>query len=342
MKDFALAKKWLEGARSVLLTTHVRPDGDAVGSVMAMARGLERMSSQAGRPCDVGVVFLSPVPEVYRFLLAGWEQRIVEGHGDGASPLTEKKLEWYDRVVVLDTNTSVQLPGLGDWLRGKSSGVIVMDHHAANDGWGHCRLVDTQTAATGEIVYRFCRESGWTVDAEMATGLVTAIATDTGWFRFDNTAAGTYEAAGELVAAGARPGELYRRLFESFPAARVRLEAAVLGTLDLLDDDRTAFMTITQQTLRETRANRSLTENLVNLPMQAGSVAVSVVLIEQDDGSTRVSLRSRYGVDVNAVAKSLGGGGHTQAAGATLKMNIAAAKDKVAAAVTKALEDAGQ
>jgi phosphoesterase RecJ-like protein len=301
-----------------------------------LADTLERFRNRSGQPCEILPVFLSEIPEIYHFLLEGWQGRLIEG--DEGQQLPKSRLDYYDRVVVVDTHTAAQLPGLADYFRARSGGVIVIDHHQAGEQWGHCRLIDTAASATGELIYRLIEQARWKLELPAAQCLFAAIGTDSGWFRFESTHWQTFEIAARLVRMGIEPGELYHRLFESFPPSRILLGRAVLGSLELLLDDRLAIQMVSQAMLTETGAQRWQSENLVNRPLEAAVVTVSILLTElEEDKGTRVSLRSRYGVSVNEIAQRLGGGGHEQAAGATLKMPLDQARQRVIDEVSREL-----
>ena len=170
-----------------------------------------------------------------------------------------------------------------------------------------------------------------------AQALLAAIGTDTGWFRFENSSARAYAIAGDLVAAGARPQEVYRQLFETFPPVRLKLMSLALQSVQLHCQGRLATMKITNDMLSQSGASRGHIENIVNECAQVGSLSAWALLVEQADGGTRCSLRSRAGVDVNAVAGQLGGGGHARAAGATLEGSPDQAERIIVDAVGKAL-----
>ncbi len=331
MIDFQPALKAIQSARHILLTTHARPDGDALGCLAALEAGIGVANPQA----QTQVLLLTPCPDHYRFLLRH-EPWLMGQH------LTEEqvktgRLDAFDVIVIADTAAKRQLPGIGDYLTARKTGVVVFDHHLSSDHIGTVRAVDTTAAAAGEIVFALFQAGGWPVEPFTADALFTAIATDTGWFRFENVHADTLKIAGQLVAAGARPDVLYRCLFQEFPPERLRLQVRMMETLELHENNRLAVMHITNDMLRETGARRGHIENLVNEPMQIGSVEAVLLLVEQEDATTRASLRSRCHLDVNAVAQTFGGGGHARAAGVTLNEALAPAREKLLTAMKSAL-----
>ena len=190
-------------------------------------------------------------------------------------PIAAADLDPYDLIIVIDTSAARQLPGLSDYLVENSPRVLAIDHHLASDGIGAIQLIDSAVAAAGEIIFNLAHAAGWPLDETAAAALFVALSTDTGWFRFENVSTQTYDIAGALVAAGARPHLIYQKLFQQFPPARFKLLALTMQTLELFCDDRLAVMHITRDMLDRTGAKRSHIENIVNESQQIASVAVS-------------------------------------------------------------------
>ena len=337
MQDFTDAIAEIRAARSILLTTHVRPDGDAVGSVVALDHVIQAAATLENRPCTTQLLFLSQVPQQYRFMLprSPW----VMGEDIAAQEIASGRLDDFDLIIVADTGAERQLVGISDYLKQRDCGVLVFDHHLTHDGIGTLRVVDTQAGATGQIVFQLCRAANWCLDEPAAAGLFVAISSDTGWFRFQNASASVLSTAGELITAGAQPDRLYRQLYQNFPPQRLHLRSLALQSLELHCDGRLALMQITNAMLTQTGADRSHIENIVNEPMEIGSLEAVVLVVEQDDGGTRCSLRSRELVDVDAVARPFGGGGHARAAGLTLELPLSQTREKILNAMTQALQN---
>ena len=329
MYEQAIAK--LNGARRILLTSHVRPDGDAIGCLVGLREMLE-----AGQPGRTQVLLLSEPGDQYVFLLE--KPYWVLGRDVTEEQVKAGRLEEFDAILVVDTSAVRQLPGIGDYIRQRHRGVVVIDHHKGNEPIGEVRVIDTGAGAAGELVYELGRRAGWQVNRVAAAAIFVAISTDTGWFRFENCAPRTLKIAGELVAAGAQPDELYHQLFQNFPPARAKLVAEALASLELFADDRLAVMQITNETMQRLGAKRSHIENIVNEPAQIGSVLVTILLVEEKDGNTRVSLRSRAVVDVNELAQRFGGGGHARAAGLTRSEPLPVVRALLIREITKMLE----
>ena len=328
--NFDQAVEQIGSAENILITTHVRPDGDAVGCVVA----LKALIENAGFAASVQMLFLSFVPTNYQFLLT--EPAWFLGTDIKPEQIESGILDCFDLIVILDTAALRQLPDISDYLGKREKSILVIDHHLNGDNLGTCQLINTAAAATGEIIFDLAQHAKWSIDKDIASALFAAIGTDTGWFRFPNTTAHTFKIASQLVAAGADPDHLYRKLMQSYPPERLKLLTLTLQSLELLCENRLAVMEITKEMLTQSGADRTLIENIVNEPQQIASVVVSLLLVERDDGAARASLRSREPVDVSAIARQFGGGGHALAA-VTLDMPIPQARHTLIVAFAKTL-----
>jgi len=323
------ALELIENANTVLITTHTRPDGDACGCVAVLTDALR------ARGKTVQPLFLSLVPDWYTFLLD--EEVPVLGTDVQAEELTAGTLGAFDLIVIVDTNSYTQLPRFDDYLKQANTPVLVFDHHVTSDGLGQVELVDTTAAAAGLVVYEFLAFTGWPVTAKMAEALFVAIATDTGWFQFNNTDSRTYRRSAELIDLGAAPAQIYDKLYHNFSHARFQLMQAMLDHLELHLDGRFAVQYLLQDDFAATGTTYPDTENLINECHRIGSVMVSTLLVELKDGRVRCSLRSRGAVDVSEIATKYGGGGHKMAAGAFLPGPIEHAKQLIFAEVSQRL-----
>lgn len=293
----------IEPAERVLILTHARPDGDALGSAL----GLQLSLLAAGKQADFAL--LTPAPSKYDFLvalyapLAAWERRV--------------DLARYDCTVILDTCAYSQLDGLGDQLDEHRSRIAVVDHHTTCDPIGRVQWIDVDSSACGAMIYRLIHQAGWPFNREIAEALFVALATDTGWFRFANTNAEALRLAAELVDTGLDVDALYQRIYQNDPPQRVALAAEMLRSLELHAGGRLALVRITQEMYARTGADPTDTEGLIDLPQVIGSVIVTVLMAERPGGAgARLSFRSKGEVDVDAIARQFGGGGHVRAAGA--------------------------
>jgi phosphoesterase RecJ-like protein len=234
-----------------------------------------------------------------------------------------------------------QLDGLDDQLAAAREKIVVIDHHATTDDIGAVRWLDTSAAAAGVMVGELLDALGWPVDLRTAEALLTAMTTDTGWFHYSNTDGRCLRAAARLFDAGVEGDKLYRRLFQADRPERMMLLSRALSSLELPAAGSIATMKLRLGDFAETGARQDETENLVNEPMRMGCVEVSMLLVQTpDDGGRciRVSLRSRGGVDVAAVARRFGGGGHVQAAGLRADEDIDTLAGKLVTACQAAME----
>jgi len=318
----------ISAAAKLLVVTHARPDGDALGSLAALCGA----ASSAGK--QTAALVPGDVPARYDFLLAGCRPAPAERFAELAA--------WADAVVIVDTCALAQLDGLDDQLAAAREKIVVIDHHATADDIGSVRWLDTSAAAVGIMVGELLDALAWPVDIKVAEALLTAIATDTGWFRFANTDGRCLRAAGRLLDAGVEGDKLYRRLFQADRPERMKLLTRALASLALPAGGRIATMKLRLGDFAATGASQDETENVVNEPLRMARVEVSMLLTQTpDDGGprVRVSLRSRGGVDVAAIARRFGGGGHVQAAGLRADGDIDTLAEKLVKACEEELDD---
>jgi len=319
----------LSSCRRVLITTHVRPDGDALGTAAAMALGLR------AKKIDSRVLLLSKLPAKYAFVLK--ENQIAFDQAEPDWP-GDFSLEPFDALLVVDTGTWSQLPGLKERIDGWKKPRLILDHHLTQENWADVKLVQTRAAAAGEIAADVLKQWGVPIDLPLATALFLAIASDTGWFQFSNTRPATLRLAADLMEVGIDTDQMYQHLYQNERAERVALQTRAQDSLELLMDGRLAVMTIAKADFAETGAKPSDTENLINIPLQIRTVGVSILIMEPADGSAvRVSLRSKGGVDVARFAEQFGGGGHARAAGLKLQQPVQEVRDAVVGAMEKML-----
>ncbi len=303
-----------------LLTTHVRPDGDGLGSMLALADTLEARGKQAR------LTVASTVPARYHFLdPSGRVERFPAERPFAA-----------DVVVVLDTGTWNQLGDFGDFLRQFQGPRVVIDHHMTQDDLGAVRLVDTTAEATGRLVFEAIAALGAVPSSPAARALFVAVAMDTGWFRHNNATPATYMLGAELLRHGANQTELYEQLFEQNSLPRLKLTGLMLERLQVADGGRVSFSEIRRGDYEATGAVPQDSEDLINYTLSIAGVEVGLFFMEQPRGGTKVSFRSRS-VDVAKVAEQFGGGGHRRASGAVIDAPLDEARPRVLRAVADAL-----
>ncbi len=319
--------------RRPVLISHAKPDGDAIGSLLAMHSLLTTQGIQASP------LLFETLPTRYA-CLPGQESFAV-GDATQAAHL----LDQADGVLIVDTCSFSQLEPVADWLKKSPLPKLVIDHHGTRDPITPHLLVDESAAATCLIIYELAKSAGWSIDAATASNLFIGLSTDTGWFRHSNTDARALHAAADLISHGVKAYELFESLYQQDSPGRIRLLGEALGTLELHADGRLAFMSLSRASFDRAQATAADTEDIVNEPLRIASVVVSVLLVEQPDGQIRINFRSkapdsaglRPVVDVAAIAKEFGGGGHRHAAGARSRDPMPVVCDKVRARIVSAL-----
>jgi phosphoesterase RecJ-like protein len=292
----------LRAGERFLLTTHEGPDGDALGSLLAMHQLLEQLGKDS-------VMFLAakefPLPVEYRFL-----------------PLEEvfhePPVDVVDRVIVfLDCGNIDRMPV--DFLQRDNAVVVNIDHHHDNTRFGTLNLVDTQASCTAEIVFGLSKLLGAEITPEIASALYVALVTDTGRFMYENTGASAHRLAAELIEAGVDVHDIYRRLYERVPIEKLHLVSRAIERIVQLDECKLAVTYISAADYGDTGANDSLTEGIIDHVRSLEGTEVAAMIRDKTDGgraARKVSLRSTDGkVDVSAIARKRGGGGHPRAAG---------------------------
>jgi phosphoesterase RecJ-like protein len=305
-----------------LLMTHIRPDADGLGAQLALHDALTAIGKKPR------VAIASKLLPRYEFLDP--KRTVIEDFKPAA--FTDR-----DSVLILDTGTWNQLGDFGEWLKKSPLPRAVVDHHRTQDDLGGLQLVDIGAESTGRLAYEIVRALGVPLTERMAHHLFMAVATDTGWFRHPNATPATFALCGELVAAGANPTTLYEELYERATLARFKLTAVALSRLEVRAGGKVAFTEIAIADYAATGAVPGDTEDLINFPRGVEGVEIALVFIEQPDGTTKVSFRSRA-ADVSKLAERFGGGGHKLASGARVPGKLAEARETVLAAAAALVE----
>jgi bifunctional oligoribonuclease and PAP phosphatase NrnA len=318
----------IAAAGSLVVATHDRPDGDAIGSMMALALA----ARAAGK--NVQVTMAEPVPRRYAFLTAG--EALLDAAGFARAAAES------DCVAVVDTSAMEQLRQVAPTITASRERLVVIDHHQTREEIAPATWADPSAAATGILIVELLDRLGSPLTQEVARAVLTAIGADTGWMQYANTDARALRAAARCLEAGVALDQLYRTLFMNDRPQRIALMGRMLAGMTLHADSRLAVMTITREDFRATGAGPDETENLINEALRIGSVSVAMLLVEQGS-EIRGSLRSKSpiagaeAVDVAAIAQSLGGGGHARAAGFRLAGPLEQARATALAAVERAL-----
>lgn len=318
MTDDKRVLEALRSGRPVIAASHVNPDGDSVGSALALTRWLRDEGLNAA------AVFADGVPPQYRFLPEA-ERALSEFPADPSGKV----------AVVLDTPDPART-GAPSGYFAHATLVINVDHHPSNTGFGDVRLVDVGASSTALLIHELIAHEETEATPDVAALLYTGVFTDTGGFRFGNTDARTLAAAAELVRLGADAPEIARRVYGEQPVESLRLLGLVLSSVESALDGRVSFMTLTDEMRRQSGASADEIEGLASYGHLLEGVKVSILLREQGD-RVRASLRSSGEADVNAIARTLGGGGHSAASGVLLDGPIERARERLLEAVEASL-----
>lgn len=311
-------------ARRVLVVSHVDPDGDAIGSQLAMGAYLKALGK------DVTLVRDSEIPDKYRFL---------PGANTIVPATTLADTFRVDTTVILECPSAERV---GSAMRFVTDDVQVIniDHHPDAQDLGSVNWVETAASSVGEMLYEYFTAVEAAITPDMATQLYTAILTDTGRFRYPSTSPRTMAIAGELIAAGADPQSICDRVYYSMKPSTLRLHGLVLKGITFEENDRICFLTMTRQMLTESGAEESESDGIVDYALYGESVMAGAFFKEIAPQVTKVSMRSRGRVDVSAVAAQFGGGGHRNAAGCRVDGDLATARAEIRELLREAIDDA--
>lgn len=288
----------IEAKRRFAITSHIRPDGDSLGSSLGLYWLLRSLDK------DVEVIMRDPVPHAYQQLPGAADVRV--------TPSVDPS---YHAVFVIECS-DITRPGLVDL---EKQFVVNIDHHSTTALFGSINWIDSTASAVGEMIYNLCKATGVRVTKEIADCVYTALITDTGSFHYSNTTERTFKVASELVRTGVKPAKTAEAVFASYPWSRIELMGAVLSTAKRDESGRVACMRQSLEMQQQAHASDEDADGFVNYPLTVGEVEAVALLKECEPGVYRTSLRSKGDVNVAKVAEKFGGGGHRNAAGCTLR-----------------------
>jgi phosphoesterase RecJ-like protein len=309
-----------------LLTSHVRPDCDALGSELGLAGILEALGK------DVQIVNAQAAPPNLQFIDPQRKLKTLD------VDVRREQLAGIEVLMVLDTSAWAQLGAMADVVRTTNAKKAILDHHISQDDLGAELFKDTQAEATGRLVFEAAEHLGVKLTPEIAAPIFAALATDTGWFRFASTTGLTYRVAGALTDAGASPSRIYTSLYEQDTLPRLQLTGRILARAQTDLDGRLIHTAVLREDFEATGALPSDTEDIINMTLEVAGTQVAVILVEQPGGGFKISFRSRSRVDCSQLAQQFGGGGHKAAAGAFVEGSFAAAQARVLDAVRSAMQ----
>ena len=307
----------LKNCKHVLISTHTSPDGDGIGSLIAIGLALDALNKK--------ITFYneSPTPAVYRFLPS--VNRVT--HNIGSTDI-------YDTAIILDCG-NLQRIGKAVSTVSRIPVIINIDHHITNTRFGDYQLIDTVACATAEIIYRLIKGLSVPISKSIATSLYTGILTDTGSFRFSNTNSAAFAICKEMVGLGVDPYYIAQHVYGTYSLGRIKLLNLALDSIEISQNGKLSIMTLTQDMLAETKTHSEDIDGLINYAKRIEAVQVAALIQEDRNGKKKgfkqfhVSLRSDGTVDVAAIAASFGGGGHFNAAGFSIESTLSEIKSKI-------------
>ncbi len=305
---------------SFFITSHIRPDGDSIGSQLALKRILEKLGK------EVTIANHDPAPKTYDFL-------------SGRESIKQElpKNREFDVAFVLDSPELSRLGSTKETIK-KAKVIINIDHHLGNKKFGKYNYVNTKASAVGEEIYELTKVIGFKIDREIALCLYVGILTDTGSFRQSNTTSRSHEIVADLMKIGdLKPAQITHQVYETQLPSAIKLLSMTLDTLERSEDGQIAWMTITDEMFKETGTTKAETENFINYVRSVKGSEVAILFTELAKDEVKVSFRSKSSADVNRIAKTFGGGGHLRASACTIKGDLEEVKEKVLAEVEKQL-----
>jgi phosphoesterase RecJ-like protein len=296
-------------SESICIISHILPDGDSIGSVLAFGMALRSIKGN-----QVIMAVNDDIPDIYKFL---------PGIGQMETINNEDK---FDLLITLDCS---DLDRLGDKkiLVENVKEIVNIDHHISNVNFGDLNIVDSKAAATGEIIYKILEEMNIDITKEIATCIYVAISTDTGSFKYENTSPATHSIASKLLEKGIDLNRITTEIYQSRPLAKTRLLIKSLNTLELYCNGKIGVVSITKEMLNKTGTNINDADGIVEFVRDIHTIEVACILKEIETNEIKVGLRSKKYVDVAEIAKYFNGGGHIRASGCTIKNDLESTKN---------------
>lgn len=293
----------IKKSKNILIISHVNPDGDALGSMLAFRDLIYKNYKKKPE-----MMVVSKIPKMYEFL---------------AGVRDIKHISEFDNSMIYDMVVLVDVAALDRIFEGKvfyekARIKVAIDHHKTNNYDANIKFVEGSASSTGEVLFKIAENHGWNIDENIAEALYTAILTDTGGFRFDNTSALALKIASKLVKAGANPKKVYKNCYESKSKNLVKFQAYCINKAEFLSDDRIAYIVVYKKDLEKFLGNDDFTEGLVEILRSIDTTEVAFILKELDNKMFKVSMRSKN-IDVAEICSAFNGGGHKFASGCVLK-----------------------
>ena len=324
-ENYAAAKKLIAASKRILVSGHLSPDGDSLGSMLALARLLRNAGYEAYATADLNAL---------------GKPGFLEGVKDLSPVRKLKRQKRFDLFIAVDCASFERMPPEVRPVAEKLPKICI-DHHVTNDGsFADVSIVDSKASSTGEIIWRIARWNEWNLDTAIAEALWVAIVTDSGRFAYDSTKPGTMRAAGDLLKHGVRTALINDILYGTFPKKAIELKRIAWRSLHIWKNRKVAEVTLTRDDFREVRGTKADAEDIIEIPRSVARNEIALFFYQIPDRTkeTRCSIRTRGNWDATVLAGKFGGGGHVKAAGCTIKASMGAAKRQMRAAVRELLK----
>ena len=324
-ENYAAAKKLIAASKRILVSGHLSPDGDSLGSMLALARLLRNAGYEAYATADLNAL---------------GKPGFLEGVKDLIPVRKLKRQKRFDLFIAVDCASFERMPPEVRPVAEKLPKICI-DHHVTNDGsFADVSIVDSKASSTGEIIWRIARWNEWNLDTAIAEALWVAIVTDSGRFAYDSTKSGTMRAAGDLLKHGVRTALINDILYGTFPKKAIELKRIAWRSLHIWKNRKVAEVTLTRDDFREVRGTKADAEDIIEIPRSVARNEIALFFYQIPDRTkeTRCSIRTRGNWDATVLAGKFGGGGHVKAAGCTIKASMGAAKRQMRAAVRELLK----
>ena len=309
----------IKSSKNIIILSHVNPDGDTLGSMCGLYSAILENHK---KKCDM--VSVSKIPEIYSFL----------PNINSVKHIDEiDKSREYDLVINVDIAAIDRICD-GKIIFEKAKNTVNIDHHKTNNGYAKLNFINPDASSTGEVLFDIFEELKWKINLDCANCLYTAILTDTGSFRYDNTKPKTFECASKLTKLGVNPSDIYRKVYESNSKTLVIFQANCLSKAKFLDNDKIAYTTVYKKDMEKFSAGDDCLEGLTEKLRAIVSTKIAFVAKEMKSGNTKISMRSKF-ADVAKICSTFGGGGHKYAAGCTIKASVEEAVEKILKEIQK-------
>ena len=326
-ENYAAAKKLIAASKRILVSGHLSPDGDSLGSMIALTRLLRNAGYEAFATADLNAL---------------GKPGFLEGVEDLIPVRKLKRQRKFDLFIAVDCASFERMPPEVRPVAEKLSKICI-DHHVTNDGsFADVSIVDPEASSTGELVWQVAKWNEWKLDRAISEALWVAIVTDSGRFAYDSTKPGTMRAAGDLLKHGVRTALINDILYGTFPKKAIELKRIAWRSLHVWKNRKVAEVTLTRDDFREVRGTKADAEDVIEIPRSVAKNEIALFFYQIPDRTkeTRCSIRTRGDWDATVLAAKFGGGGHVKAAGCTIKASMGSAKRQMRAAVRELLKSA--